>query len=294
MSTTLAIGILSAVVSAVLAGVLGIVGGMFIERRRSRDEDSRRHADQVKTHVFEPLIRRIESYCLPVTVGTLPPIDLKNERQAGPIGDWADRNREWTEIFVPLEFSKSSVIGRNRRGMSDADVRLKNLDKTLLSHVQMDHLADLLEKYEGAENGLLDWQKRLGTHALKLVEELSQSLGIPIVQGLSQSPGIQKSIALFVIGRQLNITDSTLYCQVRNEVAGDEAYIVDNQPRIYAVGPHEQMKYCLSKVQDFIDGDGLESERHEARRINRKFAEIASELRTAAARPRLPGRCSYV
>ena len=100
---TLIVGVIVAIVTAVLGAFLGTLGGIFLEKRRSGDEDRRRHVDNVRAEVLDPLIQRIESYCLPIYRGQRAPVELTTVRQSGPIGHRDTWDNEWVEDFVPLK-----------------------------------------------------------------------------------------------------------------------------------------------------------------------------------------------
>lgn len=287
MDTTLLVGVVSAVLSAVLAGVLGLISGMVVERRRSGDVDRREHVRDVRTNVLEPLVLRVESYCLPVTCGRKPPLELVNVRQAGPVGDLKNRRDEYSEEFVPL--ARSDLHEGQR------DLSLGRLDQSLFTHASNEHFPDLIRSYLDAESELSAWQMSLVRYAQEAVERLSDAIKVPVGRSLTSPPQIQLSIGTFLINRQLGVSDSTLYLDLQEADYPVEARIISNEQRIYGTGSAAEMERCLNGVSDMArDHVAFSPLQGRAKRLHAEFKEIVGELRVAASTAKLPGRCSYL
>lgn len=287
MDATLLVGVISVVLSAVLAGVLGLIGGMIVERRRSGDVDRREHARDVRTRVLEPLVLRVESYCLPVTCGQKPPLELINVRQAGPVGDLKNRRDEYSEEFVPLAQSDF------HEGLRD--LSFGRLDESLFAHAFNEHFAGMIRSYRDAEAELSAWQMSLVQYAQESVVRLSDAIKVPVGRSLTGPPQIQLSIGMFLINRQLGVSDSTLYLDLQEAGYPVEARIISDEQRIYGAGSAAEMERCLNWVSEVARDDAAFSPfRGRAKGLHAEFKKIADELRVAAATAKLRGRCSYL
>ena len=287
MDATLSVGIASAVLSAVLAGLLGLIGGMIVERRRSGDVDRREHIRDVRANVLEPLILRLESYCLPVAGGKKPPLELVNVRQAGPVGDLHNRRDEYSEEFVPLSPSDF------HEGLRD--LSFGRLNQSLFTHALNEHFPDMIRSYRDAESELSAWQMSLIRYAREAVEQLSETMKVPIGRWLNDPPEIHLNIGTFLINRQLGVSTSTLYLDLREPDYPVEARIISDEQRIYGVGGAAEMERCLNCLDDMARDDVAFAPFHSrANKLYIWLKEIVAELRVAAATTRLPGRCSYL
>lgn len=287
MDTTLLVGIVIAVLSAALAGILGLISGMIVERRRSGDVDRREHVRDVRTNVLEPLVLRVESYCLPVTCGRKPPLELVNVRQAGPVGDLKKRRDEYSEEFVPLAQSDF------HEGLRD--LSLGRLDQSLFTHAFNEHLPDMIRSYRDAESELSAWQMSLVRYAQEAVKRLSDAIKVPVGRGLTGPPQIELRLGMFLINRQLGVSDSTLYLDLQEAGYPVEARIISDEQRIYGAGSAAEMERCLNCVNDMArDEVAFSPFQSRAKSLHAGFKEIVGKLRVAAATAKLPGRCSYL
>lgn len=279
--------------AAVLGIVVGVAAGIFIERRRSRDEDRRRHVSEIRQEVLTPLIQRLESYCLPVCAGNKPVIDLITIHQGPAVGSWEQADDEWHEDFVPLQ-----VTGHSRNMMPEVrDASRGRLNQVLYEHVKESHLPVLFQQYEEAERDLKDWQLRCADYARQTVQELSQTLNIPIVRGVIQSKagGLFRSLGIFVLERQMGISDRTLRLRKRELFTPwYEAELIE-YTSTFAFGTVSQMESCARLVQERLNArDKAVSLKPQGQDLKARFTNLSREMKVAVAKARLPRRCSYV
>jgi hypothetical protein len=102
-------------------------------------------------------------------------------------------------------------------------------------------------------------------------------------------------MGIFILERQLGISNTTLYLQYYQETNPWYEAQIGEGGTCYAFGSKLQMESCRRLVEDRLNQNGVVARRKEkARALEGEFTEVVTELRVAAAKARLPGKCSYV
>lgn len=287
---------LTAAISAVLGAVVGLFGGVWVEHRRSRRDDRLTHAREIRAAVLDPLALRIESYCLPICEGRARPIELEGVRQSDAFAEMSNRDREWQDRFVPLR-----PVGLPRptkeRGKWALDLRDRShekIDRVLVEHARA-HLPTLIGAWEVAELDLVSWQHEVINHGDRIFQTLTSQTGLAAVRGFSGPRGVMKEFALWVVDRQLGIADTSLYLNRAPQPGMYEASVWDGYGQYFAFGSVSEMESCkataLTLLDDHSTRDVLLGRRA---RLTTGLREFHAQVRLAASKTVLPGRCSIV
>lgn len=257
----------------------------------------RRHIADLRQQVLQPLILRIESYCLPICRGEKPPIELVNEKQALPVGTLRDVvYKSWIEDFAPLRREWHGKPGESLTNTKrePRDQSIGRLNEALRNHAQESHLGDLLSRYSKAETALKHFQDSCADYARSSISTLSDELQVPIVTSVGDTAGgIFRTLGLFLLESHLGISQDTVYLDDK----GSPWYKACLSDGIHhkAFGTVEQMNRCKELIQGELDRkETSEQLSAQAKQVANQFAKVLEELKVAAARARLPGRCDYV
>lgn len=290
---TLIVSVLAGVASA----AIGTFGGVIIERRRSRDEDRRRHVGSVRENVLIPLIERIESHLLPFCGGPNSPIELETIRQSGPIGNRDTWDSEWIEDFSPLRFMDST----DQESLKIQDPAIagpaqRQLNEILYNHVREAHLSSLLQQYENIEESFRVIQAKCVEYASATIFEMSEKLEIPIRRGFNrlEGGGLLRILGLFILDRQLGTTMDVLYIHETPKGPYYEATL-STGGSAYAFGTLNQMKATAELLKHLIEQNEAESFRRNLEEFGVDFRQVITDLKIAESREHLPGdRCDFV
>lgn len=294
------IGIVTAAVSAALAAALGTIGGMMLERRRSRNEDKRRHLDEIRREVLEPLLNRIESYCRGISGGQKSPIEIVTNRHSDPIGDRDSWEKEWIEDFAPLKpigYPKPGSYSSDHLAQEIRDTSHGKLNRVLYEHAKDSHFSDLFERYEIAEESLKRFQDDCVEYARAVMDRLSEELDMHIGKRIgdpSNGGGLSRRLGTFILERQLGLSTRSLY--IREDPGGswfEASLMAENE--YYAFGNSDQIKACAEAIKSIFTDDNASHLKQQRQEIDGAFAAIENDLKVAKARMRLPSsQCSYI
>ena len=166
---------ISSALTAVFAAMLGIAGGIIVERWRARDERRRWHTDDIRANVLDPLLKRVESYCIPIAQGSLSPIEIERTPETKPTGVY-EAPYEAEERFVTLKSKGFEIFG----GFKLRDESYGLLNRVLYDDAKHTHLKKLMKQYEDAEAELLEFQTKLAKEAEWDIQQLSKTLALPV------------------------------------------------------------------------------------------------------------------
>lgn len=293
MAFALSLDSIIQIISAIIIGIVSIVGAIiaarYTEKYRDQSENEAEHYRQIKVNVLNPMLKQTDQYYLPI-------LEFRRENL-----DWDRRDTTRFAVGLNEEPTTYEVVARivpvnissSRLLQEDEQARIEN---ELYEDCRKNHFKTLFEEWENLTSKVNQFNRESLELANMITESIAKTLGLPVVNAWDLS------------GHYV-----TPYCGVAilNRMAGTGMYQLTNGVQKTQNGEYQRVSFGnviiqldpsadVQKVKNMIDEEIKEKRekflhlKTKAESIDKEFVPFRAKLETLAEKQKLSGKCDYI